>query len=394
MKSDIGEIVAKLPGMKDVGETVKLAERRLEAGDAAFVADLGIALSKRYGGQGGRMWQYRSLFDGILRLLTLTPGRENIEQGLRLVAAMVPAARDHSRYAASLLASSHPPQDLEVAFTGGLSHARASEELRACLVHELVLRGVNVTGMPGLARWAASPHWSHHPLRRLPLSLSAIEEAPALPNYHFRGGSWVLPGAPSGGAQTDPDGTQTEPDGTQTAPDGAARIPMVRETTTDAAAAALAGAVANWVEESNGTVEAKTFDLDGPVALEAVPRTLACLGLKSLHGLESANRPVISRCSPEYAWRLLFSAASTGGAYNHGLCGAYGRLAAWQSLGELSGAPAWASVAEVEQRVRACHWFSFGGATAWFQQVAWDIGLAAVGSERRRLAVLAATDTD
>ncbi|WP_274564734.1 DUF6183 family protein [Streptomyces spiramyceticus] len=45
---------------------------------------------------------------------------------------------------------------------------------------------------------------------------------------------------------------------------------------------------------------------------------------------------------------MLFAAASTGGAYNSGGYGAYGRLAAWQSLAGLSGAAEGASAAEVE----------------------------------------------
>lgn len=41
-----------------------------------------------------------------------------------------------------------------------------------------------------------------------------------------------------------------------------------------------------------------------------------------------------------------------------------------------------------------CVWYGFGADTKWFEQVAWDIGLAALSPGRQRLAVLAATDTD
>ncbi|WP_282792593.1 DUF6183 family protein [Streptomyces sp. CC224B] len=51
-------------------------------------------------------------------------------------------------------------------------------------------------------------------------------------------------------------------------------------------------------------------------------------------------------------------------------------------------------VEEVEARVRECAWYDFEAGTPWFERVAWDIGLVAVCSEGRRLAVLAATDTD
>nr|CAI78142.1 conserved hypothetical protein [Streptomyces ambofaciens ATCC 23877]CAJ89200.1 conserved hypothetical protein [Streptomyces ambofaciens ATCC 23877] len=91
---------------------------------------------------------------------------------------------------------------------------------------------------------------------------------------------------------------------------------------------------------------------------------------------------------------MLFAAASTGGAYNNGFHGAYRRLAAWRSLTALSGASSAAPVGEVEAHVQECDWYSFGAATAWFERVTWDIGLVSVTPGARRLAVLAATDTD
>lgn len=83
-----------------------------------------------------------------------------------------------------------------------------------------------------------------------------------------------------------------------------------------------------------------------------------------------------------------------GRAYNHGLYGAYGRLGAWQSMAGLSGSSTGAPAAEVERRAQACDWLSFNANTNWFDQVAWDFGLAAIWPGRRSLAVLAATDTD
>lgn len=102
----------------------------------------------------------------------------------------------------------------------------------------------------------------------------------------------------------------------------------------------------------------------------------------------------VSACPPGQAWRVLFAAASTGGAYNSGSHGAYGRLAGWQSLAALAGVADGAGSAEVEARAAECAWFGFDARTDWFEQVAWDIGLAALAPDRRRLAVLAATDTD
>ncbi|MFI8908191.1 DUF6183 family protein [Streptomyces albidoflavus] len=101
----------------------------------------------------------------------------------------------------------------------------------------------------------------------------------------------------------------------------------------------------------------------------------------------------VAACPPARAWRVLFAAASTGGAYNSGCHGAYGRLAAWQSLAALAGVADGADAAEAEARVSECAWFGFDAATDWFERVAWDIGLATLSPDGRRLAVLAATDT-
>ncbi|WP_307180176.1 DUF6183 family protein [Streptomyces canus] len=48
-----------------------------------------------------------------------------------------------------------------------------------------------------------------------------------------------------------------------------------------------------------------------------------------------AERLALSTCQPEDVWQMLFAEASTGGAYNNGEYGAYGRLAAWRSLAAL-----------------------------------------------------------
>jgi hypothetical protein len=91
---------------------------------------------------------------------------------------------------------------------------------------------------------------------------------------------------------------------------------------------------------------------------------------------------------------LLFAAAANGGAYNRGLGGAYGRLAAWASAAALAGAPPGVAVAELAGLVERCEWLSFLSDSDWFEKVAWDLGLVAIRPDRMSLGVLAATDTD
>ena len=263
----------------------ELAERRLAEGDASFLADLGIALTERYGFEPAPVWQYRSVFDRLLRLLVTRPSRENVEQALRLAA--VGSDRKRARYVASLLAAGQAPQDLSVVFSGGSSRAGASEELRACLVHELVLRGVSAEETPGIAGWASSPHWNYHPIGWLPLSLTALEGQPTLPSYSIGGASYDLPYGPS--------------DGQRMRPDSGAPVPAATETTTDSTASAIAAAVANWADESNGRIEARVYELAEDVEADAVAGTLLTLGLEPLRGLGPAavsHSPPASRLRP------------------------------------------------------------------------------------------------
>ncbi|MET9896635.1 DUF6183 family protein [Streptomyces sp. NPDC006465] len=380
MSDRIQQIVTRLPDLKKVTEVWNTAERRLAQGDVAFVADLGIALANRYGSSAPQIWQYRSVFDRLLRLLTMAPGPEHVEQAVRLVSAASPGNRKLARYAASLLAEGQTPDDLTFVFAGGSSRAAASEELRACLVHEMVLRSVTIAELPAIEAWATSPHWRHHPLAWLPLELSVIEETPPLPNYSLGGGSYSMPYGPQ--------------DGPGVTLGSVTHLPQVTDTTTEEFSEAAAAAVANWAEESNGRSETGTYDLAEPVAPKGLPDLLVMLGLKCLDGVGPRERLALSSCQTEHAWRMLFAAASTGGAYNNGEYGAYGRLAAWRSVAALSGASTAAPVAEVERNAQACDWYSFGAATKWFERVAWDIGLVSVAPGARRMTVLAATDTD
>ncbi|WP_190137473.1 DUF6183 family protein [Streptomyces longispororuber] len=378
MTDRIQKIVAELPELEDVTGVWRTADRCLAQGDNVFLADLSLALTAAHRSGDGWIWQYESLFDHLLRSLAVTPGPGNVAQALRLISpagATAAAVRERSRYVASLLASCQSAEDLSVVFTG-----KAPEELRACLVHELVLRGVDVTRAPGIAGWATSPHWKHHPLGELPLTLSGVEGEPDLPGYSARGGSHAMPYGPS----------RTR----RVRAAAAAHAPSAADTTTPAAADRIGAAVANWVEGSNGRVEARVFGLAAPLGAEAVPGALPSLGLECLCGAGKKTAVTVAACPPDQAWRVLFAAASTGGAYNHGVRGAYGRLAAWRSLAGLSGAAETGPAEEVEARVRECAWYDFDAETSWFERVAWDIGLLAVSPGRRRLAVLAATDTD
>ncbi|MEV8517225.1 DUF6183 family protein [Dactylosporangium sp. NPDC051484] len=357
MSEDVNAIVSGLAETENVAALCSLADQRVEAGDAAFVADLGIALWRRYGDEPGAPWQYRSAFDHVVRLLTLSPGTV----GEAVLMLSVTANHRQCRYAAALLASAHAGVGLADALG-----AAAPQELRACLLHELVLRR-----LPVEADWTDEPWWREHPLAWLPAALTPLEQWPEVPRYGFNGSGVGLPSQVS------------------VAVGGGGAVPPALETTSQADAAAIQAAVLNWTVKSNGRSQARTYELGARLRPDAVAGTLRGLGLESLQGLDG-----VGSGTPENAWEQLFGAARSGGAYSSGELGAYGRLAAWQSVAALAGARTGAPISEVEAAVQACAWYSFAGASDWFQRVAWDIGLAAVSPDGRRLAVLTATDTD
>jgi hypothetical protein len=133
MVDQVQQIAAALPELTDVTGVWEVAERRLADGDAAFVAELGIALDERDRSATDQVWQYRGVFDYLLRLLTTTPGRKNVEQALRLAAAARSGGWNKDPGMASLLASGQTPEDLAVVFAGGGAPGGASGELRPAL---------------------------------------------------------------------------------------------------------------------------------------------------------------------------------------------------------------------------------------------------------------------
>ncbi|AEV85614.1 hypothetical protein ACWT_4592 [Actinoplanes sp. SE50] len=353
MNGDIDSMVAELPRMDSVTPILRVAAARLDDGDAAFVADLGIALWLRYRWETAPP-QVTEAFEQLLRLLLGRPGV--LDQAVRLLC--VAGDRRTERVAASMIAARQPTADLGVVF-----RADAPAELRACLAQELVLRGAEI-----------DPRWVDptHPLGWLPPSLTSLDASPALPVHQDGRVHLETP---------ELEGERVH---------GHGGVPEWRETTTSDRSALLGAAVAGWVRRSNGRIEARTFAFDRALSPDAAAGALVSIGLHSTEGMTAG----LLTCSPSQAWERLFIAAAYGAAYEPGEAGAYGRLYAWRSVAGLVGAPADTPVHEVAAVAHGCSWYSFAGATRWFEDVVGDLGLAAVAPDRRGLAVLAATDTD
>ncbi|MFD6327123.1 DUF6183 family protein [Streptomyces sp. NPDC058442] len=144
-----------------------------------------------------------------------------------------------------------------------------------------------------------------------------------------------------------------------------------------------------------GDCDARVFTLDEAIAPERVPALLPTLPMPCVDGLGPTDRFRLAVRPVDETWRLLFATASMGGMGSSGVQAAYGRLWAWRSTAGLSGAPAGASAQEVERHARQSTWFHSEADTDWFHNdIGSDHGMAALSPDRRRLAVLAATDTD
>lgn len=352
-------IAAGITKLDDVNPIIKLATKKLSNGDTGFVVNLGVAMWRQHGSGRNAPWQSRSVLNHTVDLLSLSPG--TVEPAVRLISTVF----DHRqlRHAASRLASAHTAEELTVVFDAG-----RSEELRACVLQEIVLRGGEVRH-----RWAESSHWRFHPLAWLPSKLTWVEDEPDLPRYR--------PGTVSGVGH----GVNRESSVT-----GGGPVPEWVETTTAEETTAIGAAVDNWVRESNGRIEARSFLFDAALKPESVRDALVAVGLESTTGLPGR----LGVTTATEVWNGLFGAASDGGAYNSGDAGAYGRLFAWQSMAGLMAVPGNPSVLDLDAEAQRCSWYTFAGDTKWFHNVMWDVGVAVVSADRRRLAVLAATDTD
>jgi hypothetical protein len=155
----------------------------------------------------------------------------------------------------------------------------------------------------------------------------------------------------------------------------------------------IASVVVNWQEESNGRAEARRFRFERPIQPSAVGAAfMKTLPLLCLEGA-AVEQVVVRRVSTEHALAILFAASANGGAYNHGRRAAYGRLELWQSVASLIGHDD-LDLDGLANSAAEWTWYSFDAASTWFEQVAWDLGVAALSPDATAMSILAATDTD
>ncbi|TXK39818.1 DUF6183 family protein [Nonomuraea sp. C10] len=349
----LDELPAGLHEAEDVTRHYDLVERAAAEGRAGDLYELALTLRAAEPG-----WQRDAVLLHIQQALALTPGPGNAACAVRLAATEQLDSR--VRLAAAQLASAQPVDNLLPLY----EEYEQAPELFACLTQELVLRHPDIGQQGAVRRVTAHLADANHPLAILPPALLPFEDALDLPSYSLRGASYAIPFGP------------VERSGFPRRPGH--QMPAVELL----APGLLTAAVENWAEDSNGRIEARAFRLAMPAELDA--ELLEGLGLTCLAG---EGEVTVRAATPSEVMRVLFAAAAIGSAYGSGRGGAYGRLLAWQSMTALAGGT---RVEDAAGRT----WVLFDASTAWFYQVAWDVGIAALDPDRLLVHVLAATDTD
>ncbi|MDN3294296.1 DUF6183 family protein [Streptomyces ficellus] len=361
---------------------------RAAAGEFAWIGDLGAEIASRAAGVKDSQWYYDVVFDRVQRALAAHPGRESLRTLVRLPLSLRqedPQRTSAERRLAALVAGGHRADDVDpVVFGEESGRYPLSHEFKACLLHELVLKGAPVEEHAGLSSFAGALVAEGHPLAVLPLTLLPAERGLRRPP-HAADWTWALPPSPM---------VTFEGPELHASPQMRQRTAHVDMTEiTDAASAeAMGAAVRHWCAQSNGKVAAQEFWSPDPVAPDDFPAVFERLPLIPWRAEDAPARLYAS--ASDTVLRVLLTAAALSPAYGSGLYGAYGRLAAWRSLGALVGAPADAPLTDTAERVERAHWFRAAPASDWFHEVAWDFAVVALRPGGQEIAVLAATDTD
>ena len=317
-------------------------------------------------------WASRAVRGRILESLALTSGLEQARTAVRIsYAGRTVSARDAQIISlCSRLAAAQSADVIDQLLSA--DHL----EFAGCLLHEALFRR-KIDAQSGAAIETLDRlKQSNHPLGSLPPRLLDIESGVALPAY--RGGSigWTTPFGPTR------EGGKFILD--------RPRFDTFTEVTTPDWLQLAHTAFYGWIENSNGQVEARAYELS---QLPNSPgELLSALPVDSLEQGDEVH--IASPCDESAAFRILFSASSTGGAYSHGEGAAYGRYDAWSTMRALTGSSEDENIERVDLDARSKKWIAFDSPNSWFAQVAWDVGLVCVDRNSKFVNYIAATDED
>jgi hypothetical protein len=381
MPDSIDKLIRDLRGTRDVNAHFRVIDGFVTRGEVATAVALARAVEERPD-IGAEPWALEAVFDRVVHALALCNAPEAASAALQLGLSSRTQSTQRARAPlatvrelAFLLATGQSNATL-ISLLDQLGRYPEFEEVFGCWIQEVVVRGTDFSREPSVRRFWGRLLESHHPLAVLPLSTERLEaELKAwLPQERVDGSSCGMPYGPSRCAY--------EPDSFEQVV--ATEVP---------ATTGIASVVVNWQDESNGRAEARSFRFDRATKPSAVcAGFMKALPLLCLEGA-AVEQVVVRPVSVERALSILFAASANGGAYNHGRRAAYGRLELWQSVASLIGHHG-LEFQGLANTAADWSWYSFDAASAWFEQVAWDLGVAALSPDATAMSILAATDTD
>ncbi len=161
------------------------ALRHAFAGDIPYLRRVGSQLTTRYAAAAQAARVHGSDLSYLRRLLATTPGRDSVELLLQLLAeqeAAVGVSELQLPLMATMLAQHQPAAILAQTAFADIPEGDRLSELRTCLFHELLLRGVDLDEYP-----AVRPSSWQFPLAWLPDRRRGLETEPDFTSHSANG---------------------------------------------------------------------------------------------------------------------------------------------------------------------------------------------------------------
>jgi hypothetical protein len=312
----------------------------------------------------------------VLMELCQSPDLDRVETGVEIIAESGP--KWNPAMTAAMIASSHKEPFVEKLILKYLEQEQY-RDLVVSLIQEEVLRGSNFESNTRIADFWKRLDNAHYPLGWLPLHSADAEKGVTFKQYSGSGSAVSMPSTSVSGEL--PQKTDEHK--------GAPAL-EVKPAPIDEAVAARC--VKSWV---GANVEAAAFTSRRPIAVGDISRNnLLSLGMKCFAG--ATDKDVhITPASPDRVFAILYSASANGGPYSGGgEHAAQGRLAAWQSMGAVCGAPPGSDFESVSTLANNSKWMTVECKSKWFYNIAWDLAVVCVRPDGHHIAILAASTED
>jgi hypothetical protein len=312
----------------------------------------------------------------VIEELCQSNDSEEIDAGLELT---LEAKRKPLR-TASVIASAHAPELTQALIVRHIADGKFLEIITP-LIQESVARGADYDAVEPISTFWGKLKKQNDPLAWLPLHRMDIERSISFPSYSAGGSVSHLPSTSvQGTLEKQPSRTTPEK------PFTGVPLPINEE--------AAARCVRSWKTHSNGKFEAKLFEVSSAISAGDVStKQLLKLQLECLAGA-TPREVKLDAVPSDRVFEILFGAASNGGAYGGSEAGAYGRLAAWQSLAALTGVGVSGTFDDAYSAAKQSSWCSISSTSKWFHNVAWDFAVVCLRQDKQHIAVLAASDED